>query len=107
MEELTRMEHDRFHEEFAERMKAEDERQNKRLDLLEKNIDRINDIIISVEKMAVDMRNILEEVKKQGERLEELENEPVETSKQIKQTITTAIVSTIAGAVATAIIMIL
>lgn len=107
MEELTRMEHDRFHKEFAERMIEEDKRQNKRLDILEKSINYINDLTISVEKMTVNMGNVLEELKKQEERLESLENEPVETFNQIKTTIVTALISTIVGAAATAVLMLL
>lgn len=107
MEELTRMEHDRFHKEFAERMVEEDKRQNKRLDILEKSINYINDLTISVEKMTVNMGNVLEELKKQEERLESLENEPVETFNQIKTTIVTALISTIVGAAATAVLMLL
>ena len=47
------------------------------------------------------------EQKKQGERLEKLEQEPLETGKQIKQAIIQTIVGTVVGAVVTAIIMIL
>lgn len=104
---LLRQEHDGFHKEFAERMDAENTRQNKRLDLLESSISHINDLTISVEKMAVNMGNMLEELKKQGERLEALENEPVETFNQIKTTVITAVVSTIVGAAVTAILMFL
>ncbi|EOT29509.1 hypothetical protein C805_00093 [Eubacterium sp. 14-2] len=107
MEELTRMEHDRFHKEFAERMTEEDRRQNRRLDILEGSINHINDITISVEKMAVSMGNVVEELKKQGERLEALEDEPVETFNQIKVAIVTTLVSAIVGASVTAILMIL
>lgn len=107
MVELTRTEHDGFHKEFAERMAEEDRRQNKRIDILEENINHINDLTVSVEKMAVNMSNMLEELKKQGERLEELENEPVETFNQIKTTIITALISTIVGAAVTAVLMLL
>lgn len=104
---LSRQEHNELHEEFSRRMDAENSRQNKRLDILEKNVNYINDLTVSVEKMAVNMRNILEELKKQGDRLKELENGPAETSKQIKQTIITAIVSTVVGSVVTAVLMLL
>lgn len=105
-DEMARGEHDDFHKEFAKRIDAENSRQNKRLDLLEKNVNQINDLTISVEKMAVNVENMLEELKKQRERLETLENEPVENFNQIKATIITALVSTVVGSAATAIIMI-
>lgn len=105
--ELTRPEHDGFHREFAERMESENARQNKRLDLMEKSINHINDLTISIEKMSVNMANMLEELKKQGERLEELEKEPVETYKQVKQAIITTVAGMIAGGIVTALITLL
>lgn len=104
---MNRQEHDGFHKEFAERIDAENARQNRRLDLLEKNINHINDLTISVEKMAVNMGNVLEELKRQGERLEELENEPAESYNQIKTTVITSLIGTIVGAVVTAVLMLL
>lgn len=100
---ITRQEH----EEFVRRIDAENSRQNKRLELLEENVRQINSLTVSVEKMALNMENMLEVLEKQGKRLEALEKEPVETSKQIKSAIITAVVGTIIGAVVTAIIMLL
>lgn len=103
MEYITR----EFHEEFARRIDAENERQNRRLTLLEETVRQINDLTVSVKEMAVNMGNMLEEQKKQGERLEKLEREPAETSKQIKQAIITTIVGTAVGAAVTAILMLI
>lgn len=104
---MSRNEHDRFHEEFAERIDAENARQNKRLDIFESSMNHINDLTISVEKMAVSMANMLEEIKKQGERLEKLEEEPLETGRQIKIAIITSVAGTVVGAVVTAVLMLL
>lgn len=98
---ITRQEH----EEFTRRIDAENSRQNKRLDLVEKNVTQINALTVSVEKMALSMENMLEVLEKQGKRLEELEKEPAETGKQIKSAIITAIVGTVIGAVVTAVLM--
>ena len=49
MEGISREEH----EEFRRRMEEEDKRQNRRIDLVEKSIQQIGDIAMSVEKMAV------------------------------------------------------
>lgn len=95
------------HEEFARRQDAENERQNRRIQLLEDNVRQINALTVSVEKMAVNMENMLAEQKRQGDRLEDLEKEPAEATKQIRQAILTAIAGTVAGAVVTAIMMIL
>lgn len=95
------------HNEFARRQDAENERQNRRIQLLEDNVREINALTVSVEKMAVNMENMLVEQKKQGERLEKLEQEPAEAHKQIKMSVITALISAVVGAVVTAIIMIL
>lgn len=95
------------HDEFSKRQDAENDRQNRRIQLLENNVRQINELTVSVKEMAVNMSNMLKELEKQGERLEALEKEPAETTKQIKQAIITAIVGTIVGAVVTAVIMIL
>lgn len=97
---ITRWEH----EEFARRIDTENERQNKRISLLEESLQRTNALTVAVEKMAVNMENMLEEQKKQGERLEKLEKEPVETGKQIKNVVITAVVSTVVGAVIAALL---
>lgn len=104
---LSRQAHNELHEEFARRIDAENARQNKRLDVLENSINHINDLTISVEKMAVNMANMLEELKKQGERLEELEKEPAETYNQVKQAIITTIVGIVVGGIATALLTLL
>lgn len=95
------------HEEFSRRIDAENERQNRRIALLEDNVREINTLTVSVEKMAVNMTNMLEELKKQGERLEKLEKEPAEAHKQIKMSVITALISAVVGAVVTAVLMLL
>lgn len=100
---ITRQEH----EEFTKRIDAENERQNKRINLLEEDFRKLNTLTVAVEKMAVNMENMLAEQKKQGERLVALEKEPAETHKQIKQAIITSIIGTIVGAVGTAVLMLI
>jgi len=98
---ITRQEH----EEFARRIDAENERQNRRLSLLEESVRQINDLTISVKEMAVNMGNMLAELQKQGERLEKLEKEPADTWKNVKTTIITGVVSAVVGAVMAAVLM--
>lgn len=104
---LNREEHRGLHKEFAERIEAENTRQNRRIDILEKSINHINDLTVSVEKMAVNMANMLEELKKQSERLEELEKRPAETYNLVKRAFITTIVGGIAGSIITALITLL
>ncbi len=100
---ITRKEH----EEFARRQDAENERQNRRIGLLEDTVRQINALTVSVEKMAVNMENMLTEIGKQGGRLEKLEKEPAESHKQIKTAAITSVIGTIVGAAVTAILVLL
>ena len=97
---ITRQEHT----EFARRQDAENDRQNRRIQLLEDNMRQINALTVSVEKMAVNMENMLSEQKKQGEKLEILEKEPAENQKQIKLAVIVSVIGTIAGAIVMAMI---
>ena len=80
MEYIGRAEHD----EFAKRMEEEHIRQNKRLTNVEEMLKRYTEMAISVEKLAISVENMVEEQKKQGARLERLENEPADNWKHLK-----------------------
>lgn len=67
---VTRVEY----EEHNKRMEDEHARQNHRISLLEKATEQNNKLLISVEKLALNMENMQKEQKEQGERLEVLEN---------------------------------
>lgn len=95
------------HTEFARRIDEENTRQNRRIQLLEDNVRQINALTVSVEKMAVNMGNMLEEQKKQGKRLETLEKEPAESYKHIKMAIITSVISTIVGAIIGTVVVLL
>ncbi len=64
------------HKEFAERIDAENHRQNRRLDKLEDAIGNITDLTSSVKVLAVNMDNMAKEQAKQGERLQAIESIP-------------------------------
>lgn len=66
---ITRAEH----EEFRKRLDDENHRQNKRIDLLEKSVQQFNNLTASVEKLAVNMENMLKNQEEQGEHLGALE----------------------------------
>ena len=69
---ITRAEH----EEFTKRMEAEHTRQNRRIELLEENVERLGRITSSVERLATNMEGMLKEQERQGERLDKLEGKP-------------------------------
>ena len=77
---ITRQEH----EEFARRQDEENKRQNHRITTLEEMVKQVNSLTISVERMAINMENMLEVLKKQGERIGALEEEPDISHEQIE-----------------------
>lgn len=64
------------HNEFAQRIDAEDNRQNKRIERLEESMAMIQSLTVSVEKMAMSIEGLTKEVGKQGDRLTEIEEKP-------------------------------
>lgn len=73
---------------------------------LEKQGGMIQELAISVNRMAVSVENMLKELNRQGERLEVLEKVPIETGKVLKSAIITALVSGIVGAMVTTVLTI-
>lgn len=76
-----------------------------RVDEQEAQSKMIQDLTLSVKEWAINSKNMMEEQKKQGERLEQLENQPAEKWNSATKTIITTIASTIAGGIAAAILM--
>ena len=75
-----------------------------RVNDLEGQSKAIQELAISVNRMAVSMENMLQELNRQGERLEALERVPAETGKLVKTAIITALTGSIVGAVMTAVL---
>ena len=71
------------HEEFRRRMEEENGRQNKRLELLEKSIQRLEMLNISIEKLATNMESMLKEQVQQGKRLQVLESKDGEMWRKV------------------------
>ena len=90
--------------EAIERLRDEDRRQNRRLEVLEQNLETQRKIATSVEKLALNMEQMLKEQEKQGERLTVLEKEPATRWNNMVRTIFNTIVGACAGAAATGII---
>ena len=90
---ITRAEH----EEFRRRIEQEDHRQNRRIDLLENNVQQIGDIATSVEKMAVCLQSMVKEQEQQGKRLEALESRDGEMWRKVVGHVVTAVISIIIG----------
>lgn len=99
MEPISRAEH----EEFAKRQDEENKRQNRRIEVLEDNIQKMSSLATSVEKLATNMESMLKEQEKQGKRLETLEGRDGEMWRKVVGYIVTAVIGIILGFVFTQI----
>lgn len=90
---ITRAEH----EEFRRRIEEESKRQDKRIEILEENAKRIEGLNSSIEKLALNMENMLKEQLKQGKRLEVLESRDGEMWRKVVSYAITAIVGIVIG----------
>lgn len=90
---ITRAEH----EEFVRRMEEEHKRQNKRLDLLEKQTEQITNIAMSTKELAISVKHMAEEQREQGNRLEKLEGRDGEMWRKVVGYVITAVIGILIG----------
>ena len=76
-----------------------------RADDLEEQNKTIQELAVSVRELAINMRSMMEEQKDQGNRLNILEREPVERWNSAKRTAFTTVISVVAGALATGLLV--
>ena len=76
-----------------------------RIEDLEESQKQIYDLTISVKELAMSVKSMVEEQKKQSDRIKKLEDEPGDNWKTLKKTIITGVVSTIVGAVLSALFL--
>ena len=85
---------------FDERlMRVDDEntRQNKRIDKLEGALDKLNELASSVQVMAQNIATMTQELKRQSDRLEEIEKEPADKWKKLTWLVITGVVGAVVG----------
>lgn len=79
------------------RVDDENNRQNHRLDTLEKNGASLNDLVVSVKELAMSVKQMQEELKRQGQRLDRIEEEPAEKWKKLTWLVVTGLVGAVIG----------
>ena len=75
------------------RVDDENNRQNQRIEKLEGIMDSIRDLTVSIERLTTQIEQMQTEIKRQGEHLEELENEPADNWKALMKTIATILIT--------------
>ena len=83
------------HEEFAKGVDREQVRQNKRIADLEVTVRQINNLTLSVQKLAINMEHMLVNQTEQSKRLEELENRDGEKWRSISMYVLTVVVGAV------------
>ena len=76
-------------------LRQETDRQNKRIEILESNLQRTTDLAASVRELAVSMKSMHEEQQKQGKRLEQIESRDGEKWRKAMAYIGTAILGAV------------
>lgn len=92
------------HDEFAKRVEEENTRQNHRIADMERTVEKISDLTVSINKLATSINSMAKEQKKQGERLETLEAVPAKNWNTVKVAILTAIGTAIGTGTVAAVI---
>ena len=87
----------KFHEEYAKRVDEEHKRQNHRLDKLEKAVDETSNLALSIERLTISVKNMVEEQRAQGSRLEALENRDGEKWRKVVSHVLTTIIGIVLG----------
>ena len=62
------------HKEFVRRMDEANERQSKRISVLEEEVRQISDLTISINRMSISIENMTVQLVEQGKRLQALES---------------------------------
>lgn len=85
------------YEERIARIDDENNRQNRRLENLERVVDKINDLTSSIREMTLSLSSMQKELEKQGTRLEAIEEEPADKWRTLSKTVLTVIASAVIG----------
>lgn len=92
------------HNEFSRRIEEENDRQNHRLNDLEATVKEISRLTVSVEKLAVSMSTMADELKRQGERLTAIEEKPAKRWDTVISGIISGVIGILIGLMSAGII---
>lgn len=83
-----------------EAVKAEIKRIDEKLDLHAASIQEVRGLMSTVNRLAVNMENMLREMQKQSNRIDKLEQVPVDMAREIRKTAINTLVGVLVGALA-------
>jgi len=91
------------YDEYKKRIGEENQRQDKRIELLEESTKQIGALTISIEKLAQSVESMVKEQEQQGKRLVSLESRDGEMWRKVTGYVVTAVIGIIVGFVFTQI----
>lgn len=92
------------HEEFARRIDEENDRQNARISALERGLIEINKITVQIERLTANIETMTGEIKKQGVRLDAIEERPAKRWDVLVTAIITGVVGILIGLISAGVI---
>lgn len=92
------------HEEFARRIDEENDRQNARISALERGLIEINKITVQIERLTANIETMTGEIKKQGVRLDTIEERPAKRWDGLVTAIITGVVGILIGLISAGVI---
>lgn len=84
-----------LHKEFADKIEREDDRQNKRIAMLEESMKQIYTLNTSVEKIAMSIETLTTEIGEQNKRLKAIEDKPAQNWDKLLWLVGGAVVSAV------------
>lgn len=85
------------HDEFVKRVEAEENRQNRRLELVETSIQEIKSVQSDIKAINLNIERILETLRKEESRLDTLESRDGEMWRKVVAYAVTAVVAAVVG----------
>lgn len=95
------------HKEYAKRMEDEHYRQNKRIEILEENYKQLTELTMSVREQTMIINTMSQEIKRQGEQISKIVNEPANRWQRIKDKAIDTVVGVIVGALIVAVFVLI
>lgn len=84
---------------LCQKLSAEDERQNERIDKLEKQQEHIMELTVSVKELALEVKNMVEEIASHNTRIRILESRDGEKWRSVAKAVGTAVIGAVIGAI--------
>lgn len=86
-------------EERIAKLEAITETNTKQIDIISAKVDNITELTIAVKEIAIEVKNMREEMTKLTTRVDQIEKEPAEEYRDIKKNVVKQVITFIVGAI--------